>query len=84
MRAVVRLDRPAIVLTLVLGRSATWRSLRIRQGERAMSWWNFLTLLFGPSRRSATRRRNDSLYLLRNTPPAGRLRRAWRWMRATG
>jgi hypothetical protein len=51
-----------------------------------MSWWDFLTLLFGPSRRSATRRRNGSLYLLRHTPPedTSRLRRAWRWMRATG
>ena len=38
-----------------------------------MSWWDFLTLLFGPSRR-------------RNTPSedTSRLRRAWRWMRATG
>jgi hypothetical protein len=47
-------------------------------------WWDFLTLLFGPSRRSATRRRNGSLYARRNTPEASRLRRAWRWMRATG
>ena len=38
-----------------------------------MSWWNFLALLFGPSRR-ATRRHEDT----------SRLRRAWRWMRATG
>jgi hypothetical protein len=26
-----------------------------------MSWWDFLTLLFGPSRRIATRRRNGLL-----------------------
>jgi hypothetical protein len=26
-----------------------------------MSWWDFLTLLFGPSRRSATRRRKPRL-----------------------
>jgi hypothetical protein len=40
-----------------------------------MSWWDFLTLLFGPSRR----RHNIS-------PPKdfSRLRRAWRRMRAMG
>ena len=56
------------------------------KGVTPMSWWDFLTLLFGPSRRSATRRRSGSLYLLRNTLPedTSRLRRAWRWMRATG
>jgi hypothetical protein len=56
-------------------------------GKAAMSWWDFLTLLFGPSRRSATRQRNGLLYQLRrNTPPedTSRLRRAWPWMRATG
>jgi hypothetical protein len=42
-----------------------------------MSWWDFLTLLFGPSpQQPATDEQ----------PPetASRLRRAWRWMRATG
>jgi hypothetical protein len=34
-----------------------------------MSWWDFLTLLFGPSRRSANRR---------NGLP---VRKPWRWLR---
>jgi hypothetical protein len=51
-------QQSAQVVTLRTWSEMTWRR-RIRwlrtTGWCAMSWWDFLTLLFAPSRRSATR-----------------------------
>jgi hypothetical protein len=52
-----------------------------------MSWWDFLTLLFGPSpRQPATDEQppETAAQINRAAAQPSRLRRAWRWMRATG
>src|SRR5262249_52101554 len=60
-----------------------WRWMQARR-ERAMSWWDFLTLLMATKPKPPPYPKPPRLPAEPPRPQPGLLARAWRWMRATG